>query len=86
MKPIKTCILLILLVSFFYACEEKTQKSQPAEKPNIILISADDLGWSDIGCLAVRYKRPTSTNWARAGCGLPNFTTLQSVFRRGHVC
>jgi hypothetical protein len=37
--------------------------------PNIILISADDLGWSDIGCYGSEVQTPNlwQINWGKAG-------------------
>jgi hypothetical protein len=43
MQYFKNIILLIIL-GLFFSCENSIQK------PNIILICADDLGWSDLGC------------------------------------
>ncbi|RIW12544.1 arylsulfatase [Algoriphagus lacus] len=46
-------VFTALLWFFFSALKEK-----PAEKPNIILILADDLGWSDIGCYGSEVETP----------------------------
>ena len=35
------------------------------DKPNIIVILADDLGFSDLGCYGGEIKRPYWTRWQR---------------------
>lgn len=35
------------------------------DKPNIIIILADDLGFSDLGCFGVRFIHRCWINWQR---------------------
>lgn len=49
-RPISIFLFLLLLPSLSKASSE--------EKPNIILILADDLGWSDIGCYGSEVETP----------------------------
>ena len=45
-----------------------------ARRPNIILIMADDMGFSDIGCYGSRDRaRPTSTAWRAGGVRFTQF-------------
>ena len=53
---------IALLWIFFSVPEEK-----PKEKPNIVLILADDLGWSDIGCYGSEVETPNLDWLAKNG-------------------
>ena len=44
-----------------------------AEKPNILLILADDLGWSDIGCYGGEIKTPNIDGLAKNGLRFTQF-------------
>ncbi|RLD70419.1 MAG: hypothetical protein DRI98_07945, partial [Bacteroidetes bacterium] len=44
-------IILILLTLSLISCSKQ-------ELPNIILISADDMGWSDLGCYGSEVRTP----------------------------
>ena len=44
-KTIKTLFILLLL-SFFIACINQSKQN---EKPNVVFIMVDDLGWKDAG-------------------------------------
>jgi arylsulfatase len=46
------------------------------ERPNIILISADDLGWSDIGCYGSEVKTPNLDKLAKEGI---RFTQIRNT-------
>ncbi len=74
MQPLKIKIFkLILLIpflsfgSYLYANE--------SEPPNIILIVADDLGYSDLGVYGSEIKTPNLDNMAKNGIQLTNYHT-----------
>lgn len=56
--------------SLFFALVVSTSKSPAADRPNVILILADDLGWADLGCYGSKFHRT------------PNLDTLAAVGKR----
>ncbi|MEO0330387.1 MAG: sulfatase [Bacteroidota bacterium] len=82
---IKINLLSIVGVAFLLVgCLEKssTATNQPQiDSPNIVLIVADDLGWSDLGCYGNTYfESPYLDSLAQLGV---RFTQAYSA---GHVC
>ncbi len=76
-------IALLALAHTLAGCEQKSEppgESAPAEltRPNILLIVADDLGYSDIGCFGGEIATPTLDRLAREGLRLTNFHVLPS--------
>lgn len=65
----RSAIIFILISSFI---QMQTVYSQKSERPNIILIVADDLGYSDIGCYGGEIKTPALDEMANSGIRLPN--------------
>jgi hypothetical protein len=58
--------------------------SQPANaeadgRPNIILIMADDMGFSDIGCYGGEVRTPHLDRLAAEGLRSPSFITTQNA-------
>ncbi|MFI5460367.1 MAG: sulfatase-like hydrolase/transferase [Isosphaerales bacterium] len=47
--------------------------AQPASRPNIVLILADDLGWADVGWHGTEIKTPNLDKLAAAGARLEQF-------------
>lgn len=39
---------------------------ETAPRPDIVIVLADDLGYSDIGCYGGEIATPTSTGWPAA--------------------
>ncbi|QGY45210.1 sulfatase-like hydrolase/transferase [Maribellus comscasis] len=62
------CVLIVL------SCK----KEQP--KPNIILISADDLGWSDIGCYGSEVQTPNLDKLGEGGIRFTRFHNTSKCF------
>ena len=57
------------------------QTAEPARKPNLIFILADDLGWGDLGCYGnQRIKTPNLDRLARQG------TLFTQFYVNGSVC
>lgn len=54
---------------FFVLCQTATE----AARPNIILVMADDLGWSDIGCFGGELRTPHIDSLAREGLRFTQF-------------
>ena len=53
-----------------------TEKTEPAKRPNILLIVADDLGFSDIGAYGGEISTPALDQLAKEGVQLSNFHVL----------
>ena len=64
--------VLILLISLFTNALVSHVSSNP-KPPHILLIVADDLGWSDVGFHGSVIKTPNIDNLAREGVILDNY-------------
>ena len=50
-----------------------------ARRPNIIFILADDLGWTDVGCMGTKYyQTPAIDQLARQGMKLTSYYNCQN--------
>jgi len=82
MKP--AALLLILFVILMVSCQSKNPESNSGKndnkKPNIILISADDLGWSDIGCYGSEVHTPNLDKLGEGGMRFTNFHNTSKCF------
>jgi arylsulfatase A-like enzyme len=63
-----TCTLCLTVFDVAYAADVA-----PALRPNIILVMADDLGWSDIGCYGGEILTPHIDSLARNGLRCTQF-------------
>lgn len=76
MKNITTPVYAALAVSaIFYSCNSQNRSQKPSVKtaPNIILIMADDMGFSDIGCYGGEIKTPNLDHLAQNGVRYSQF-------------
>lgn len=65
--------LLLLLLCLTFSCRAQ-------EKPNILLILADDLGWADLGCYGSPYKNtPALDKLAAEGVRFTHACTAQPI-------
>ena len=65
MKP--SFFILPLLAGLSNTCGVPEKINNETSKPNIVLILADDLGWSDIGCYGSEVKTPNLDRLASEG-------------------
>ena len=65
MNSFKNKILLIALLVSFYSCQNNNIDK---ERPNIVLIVADDLGWSDLSYMgSTYYETPNIDKLSKSG-------------------
>lgn len=71
-------ILVLLFISglLLHSCS----KSPSATLPDIIVISADDLGWSDLGCYGSEISTPNLDRLALQGMRFTNFYNTSKCF------
>ena len=69
----KSITFLLFSILHVSSCNQKN-KIENLEKPNIILISADDLGWSDIGCYGSEVKTPNLDKLGEGGIAFYPFS------------
>jgi arylsulfatase A-like enzyme len=67
--PLKSSCLALVSLPFLTGCSDKTEK----QKPNIVLIMADDLGYSDIGCYGGEISTPNLDALAEMGIRFTQF-------------
>ncbi|QDT85668.1 arylsulfatase [Gimesia chilikensis] len=66
---LRSCLLLALLLS----CSVLWGSDNSDQRPNIILVMADDLGWSDIGCYGGEIDTPHIDSLSRDGMRFTQF-------------
>jgi arylsulfatase A-like enzyme len=76
MKNIILCTLVLVLVSACNLRQQKNEKNETQSKPNIILLVADDLGFSDIGPFGGDIQTPVLDKLAKEGMLFSSFHVL----------
>lgn len=70
----------IFSILFGFLLKNNTVAQEPHPKPNIILICADDLGWSDLGCYGSEIKTPNLDKLAETGMRFTQFYNTSKCF------
>ncbi|MEM6832499.1 MAG: sulfatase-like hydrolase/transferase [Pseudomonadota bacterium] len=73
MRLLSFCLCLLLISACSDAGSEDTAAPSPEERPNFLIIVADDLGWSDIGALGSEIRTPTLDALAGRGLVMTSF-------------
>ena len=60
------------------ACTLLSQISAAPKQPNILLVMADDMGWTDLGCYGSEIETPNLDSLAQQGTLFTNFYTSVS--------
>ena len=76
MKNIILCTLVLILVSACNLRQQKNEKLETSSKPNIILIVADDLGFSDIGPFGGDIQTPVLDKISQESMNFSGFHVL----------
>jgi arylsulfatase A-like enzyme len=71
MKNITTTLAILFLGCTIASSQSK--KPTPAKRPNIIIILADDMGYSDIGCWGSETQTPNLDAMAKGGLRMTQF-------------
>jgi arylsulfatase len=72
----KHSIIIVLLSNLASLSVFSQAKSQKTDRPNIVLIMADDLGYSDIGCYGSEIKTPNLDKLASQGLRFRTFYNM----------
>ncbi|MEO5910522.1 MAG: arylsulfatase [Pelobium sp.] len=69
----KKLIPLLLLAIFNINCSVKKNPVAPQQRPNIVLILADDMGFSDLGAFGANTQTPVLDEMAKEGLKMTSF-------------
>ena len=76
MKPfVRTSLRLLFSVVFVFALSGPLAP-QAAQRPNIVIIMSDDMGWSDIGCYGGEIETPNLDGLAANGLRFTQFYNM----------
>lgn len=72
---------MVLMIRFFTICllvslASGSSKAEAAERPNILLVMADDLGYSDLGCFGSGIATPNLDRLATKGLRFTDFYNM----------
>ena len=84
-KILYSYCLIILLITI--SCNSKKEETETiSQKPNILLLVADDMGLSDIGPFGSEIQTPALNKLAEQSVLLSNFHCYQPVPLRDRFC
>jgi len=66
-------IVVVFILLTVVSCNFQNKPVQPSERPNIVLIMADDMGYSDIGCYGGEVHTPNLDRLAGEGLRFTQF-------------
>ncbi len=69
----RTLILTIIALFSLFLASPNHAVAQPDNRPNIVLIMADDMGFSDLGCYGGEIETPNLDSLASSGIRFRNF-------------
>jgi len=69
----KVSLLIVAVILLGYTASAQTKKTTAKKRPNIIIILADDMGYSDIGCFGSETQTPNLDELAKGGMKLTQF-------------
>ncbi len=73
MNLLQKSLFLLLIIGMFCNKPLKAQQKKEDKRPNIVLIMADDLGYSDLGCYGGEIETPNLDNLANNGLRFSQF-------------
>lgn len=73
MRRVKIPTIASLVLLFCFSGTTPPKQKEAGKRPNILLICADDLGWSDIGCYGSEVKTPNLDRLAAGGIRFRQF-------------
>ncbi|MBP2831455.1 arylsulfatase [Aquimarina sp. U1-2] len=76
-------LFILFAILGVVSCEKETKEQtvgQEHHKPNIVLILADDMGWSDLGCYGSEIKTPVLDSLAYHGLRFTQFYNTSKCF------
>jgi arylsulfatase A-like enzyme len=80
MKNFALPILLFVLLAFSCSQKQNKQDKKVTQKPNVVLIFVDDMGYGDLGCYGhPNNKTPNIDNMANEGIRLTSFYAVAPV-------
>lgn len=69
-----------LLITFFFACNESTDKVEKGQKQNFVFVLVDDLGWTDLGYSGSSfYETPNIDELSKASIKFTNAYASASI-------
>lgn len=72
-KFIKIAMAGILVVMLVFVCMQKDSQTSSLDKPNILIMIADDMGYADLGCYGGVSNTPNLDNLAGSGILFTDF-------------
>ena len=66
-------LLSFILVLLRVTCSQAAEPTETAQRPNIVLIMADDMGYADVGCYGGEIETPHIDNLAATGLRFSQF-------------